>query len=166
MFAATNLCPDTAYLVNKLTQYCSNPSPAHCNSAKCVLQYLNSIKDQVLCLGGKNLCLYAYSDVDFAGDSDDRCSTSRYRIFLGAKAVSWSSRKQSVIILSSTKSKYITLTEVMCKIMWMCHFLKEPDIMYKEPTTIFIDNKGAIASNQKTLYHMKNIEVSITSSKS
>ena len=69
-----------------------------------MLQYLYSLKDQVLHLGGKNLCLHAYSNADFAGNSDDRCSTGGYAIFIGARAVSWSSRKQSVVTLSSTES--------------------------------------------------------------
>ena len=88
MFAATVSRPDIAYSVNKLTQHSSNLSPAHWNLTKRVLQYLYSTKDQVLHLGGENLCLHAYSDTDFAGDSNDRRSTGGYAIFLGAGAIS------------------------------------------------------------------------------
>ena len=124
-------------------------------------KYLYSMKDKVLCLGGKNLCLHAYSNTDFAGDSDDRHSTSGYTIFLGARAISWSSRQQSVVVLSSIESEYIALSEVTQEIMWTCHFFEEIDITYEAPTTIFKDNKGTIAfmSNQKTLHCMKHIEV-------
>ena len=78
MFTAMVSCLDIAYSVNKLVQYSSNLSLVHWNLTKCVLQDLYIMKDQVLCLGGENLCLHAYSNVNFAGNSDDRHSTSGY----------------------------------------------------------------------------------------
>ena len=111
MFAATVSHPDIAYSVNKLVQYSSNPSITHWNLAKRILQYLYTTKDYELCLGGDKLCLHAYSDSDFAGDTEDRKSTGGYAIFLGSGAVSWPSRKQMTVVLSSTEAEYIALSE-------------------------------------------------------
>ena len=107
------------------------------------------------------MCLHAYSDADFAGDPDDRCSTGGYAIFLGAGAVSWSSKKQSIVALSSTESEYVALSEAAREVQWTRHFLEELDIMSDEPTTIFEDNQGTIAfaSSQKALRRMKHIDV-------
>jgi hypothetical protein len=107
------------------------------------------------------LCLHAYSDADFAGDTEDRKSTGGYAIFLGLGAVSWSSKKQTTVALSSTESEYIALSEAAKEIMWMREFLSGMNIEYEEPTVILEDNQGAIAfaSNQRALRRMKHIEV-------
>jgi hypothetical protein len=161
MFAATVSRPDIAYSVNKLAQYSNNPTPAQWNLAKRVLQYLYSTRDWGLHLGGNQLCLHAYSDADFAADTDDRRSTGGYAVFLGSGAISWSSKKQTVVALSSTESEYIALSEVSREVLWTRHFLEEIDIVYDEPTTIFEDNQGTIAfaTNQKSLRRMKHIDV-------
>jgi hypothetical protein len=59
--------------------------------------------------------LHAYSDTDFAGDTEDRKSTGGYAIFLDKGAVSWSSKKQSIVALLSMESEYIALLETCAK---------------------------------------------------
>ena len=105
------------------------------------------------------LCLHTYSNTNFAGDSEDQCSTGGYTVFLGTGAISWSSRKQSIVVLSLMESKYIALSEVGHKTMWIQYFLEELDFTSQEPTTIFEDNQGTIAfaTNEKMHCHMKHI---------
>ena len=107
------------------------------------------------------MCLHAYSDTNFTGDTEDRCSTGGYAVFLGTGTISWSSRRQSIVALSSTESEYIVLSEVGCEIMWIKHFLEELDFTSQEPTTIFADNQGTIAfaTNEKMHRRMKHIDV-------
>jgi hypothetical protein len=161
MFAAIVSRPDIAYAVNKLSQYSSNPALTHWNLAKRTLQYLYTTRNSELRLGGGDLCLHAYSDADFTGDNEDRKSTGGYTVFLGIGAISWSSRKQTTVALSSTESEYIALSEAAREVMWIGHFLQELNIIYEEPTVIFEDNQGTIAfaSNQRALRRMKHIEV-------
>jgi hypothetical protein len=161
MFAAVVSRPDIAYSVNKLAQYSSNPSYSHWKIAKRILQYLYTTRNQSLRLGGGDLSLHAYADADFAGDTDDRRSTGGYAVFLGQGAISWSSRKQSTVALSSTEAEYIALSEAAREILWIRHFLAELDIKYNEPTVIYEDNQGTIAfaSNQRAIRRMKHIEV-------
>ena len=161
MFASVVSRPNIAHSVNKLAQYSSNPGLSHWKLAIRILIYLYSTRDYELRLGGDALCLHAYSDADFAGDTEDRKSTGGYAIFLGMGTVSWSSKKQSTVALSSTESEYIALSEAAREVMWIRHFLEELDIFYDEPTFIFENNQGmiAFASNQRVICHMKHIEV-------
>jgi hypothetical protein len=119
MFTAIVSHPDISYSVGKLVQYSLNPRHSNWNLVKQILQYLYTIKDWELHLGSKHMKLQAYSDTDFAGDLEDRKSTGSYVVFLGDRVVSWSSKKQSLVVLSSTESEYITLLDTGCEVLWV-----------------------------------------------
>jgi hypothetical protein len=161
MFAATVSCPDIAYSVNKLAQYSSNPGRGHWELAKRILRYLFTTRARELKLGGEWLMLNAYCDADFAGDTDDRKSVGGYAVFFGVGAVSWSSRKQPTVALSSTEAEYIALSEAAREVKWVRSFLEELGIKNDLPTTIYEDNQAAIAyaTTQRTLRRMKHIDV-------
>lgn len=160
MYAAVVSRPDIAHAVNKLAQYSSNPSRIHWNLAKCILQFLYHTRDRRLTLGGTTPDLYAYSDADFAGDVEDRKPMGGYAVFLGDGTISWSSKKQSVVALSSTESEYITLSEATRELLWTRRFLHELGLDIKSPMTVYQDNEGTIAfaRNQKSIRHMKHID--------
>jgi hypothetical protein len=63
--------------------------------------------------------LIAYSDADFAGDTEDRKSTGGYTMFVGEGAVPWSSKKKSIVALSLTEAEYIMLSETACEVLWV-----------------------------------------------
>ena len=142
MYATTVSWPDIAYSVNKLARYTTKPSQAHWNLAKHVLQFLYITRDQSLMLGGNEPTLYAYANADFAGDTEDRTSTCGYAIFLGNSVVSWSSKKQTIVALSSTEAKYMVLLEAVWEVLWLRQFLQEIGIEINGPTTIYQDNLG------------------------
>ena len=87
-------------------------------------------------MGGDSLDLYAYSDADFTGDVHDRKSVGGYAIFLGSGAISWSSKKQTGVALSSTESEYMALSEITRDVLWMRRFLQELGFEVKNATTI------------------------------
>ena len=62
---------------------------------------------------------YTHAKVDFAGDTEDRTSMGGYAIFLGNSVVSWSSKKQIIIALSSTEAKYMVLSEAAREVLWL-----------------------------------------------
>ena len=90
----------------------SNPSKAHFATAKRILRYVKGTKDfGILYKANRDFNLTGYTDSDWAGSTDDRKSTSGYVFLLGNKAISWASKKQTTIALSSTKAAAATTTK-------------------------------------------------------
>lgn len=87
---------DIAYAVNKLSQFMHSPTAEHWQAAKRVLRYLAGTPTHGLFYSKNNpLSLHAFSDADWAGDSDDYVSTNGYIVYLGKHAISWSAKKQN-----------------------------------------------------------------------
>lgn len=109
--------PDLGFTVGTHSQFLSNPSRAHSNAMKRTYRYVKGTADWGL-LYDKHakdaLTLLTYSDADWAGDADGRRSISSYVCILAGAAVSWSSRRQPTIALSSTEAEYKSLTDA-CK---------------------------------------------------
>ncbi|KAJ2932049.1 hypothetical protein H1R20_g5052, partial [Candolleomyces eurysporus] len=95
--------PDIAEAISVLARYLESPHTTHMESALHVIQYLKSTKDFHLTLGGKDFILTGYSDANW-GTEPHRHSISGYTFLTGAGVISWSSKKQPIITLSSTKS--------------------------------------------------------------
>lgn len=96
--------PDISYAVNRLSQFMHQPTECHWQAVKRVLRYLAGTPSHgVYMKKGSPLTLHAFTDADWAGDSDDYVSTNSYVIYLGSTPVSWSSKKQNGVARSSTK---------------------------------------------------------------
>ena len=90
-----------------------NPTELQFQVAKSALRYLKGTTGYgIFYKKGGDDELVAYSDCDYAGDLNDRKSTSSYVFLLSFEAVSWSSRKQPVVSLSSTKVEFIAVAIV------------------------------------------------------
>lgn len=110
--------------------------------------------------------LVGYTDSDFAGDLDDRKSTSGYVFTLGGAAVSWKSKKQSSVSLSSTEAEYIGCSEAIREGIWLRRLYHE--MTYQELNTnppsiqlVLSDSQGAIclAKSPRFDNHTKHIDV-------
>ena len=85
-----------------------------------------------------------YSDADWSGDLDTSCSTSGYIFISNRAAISWSSKRQSMVALSSTKSEYIGLSIARQHIQWLRTFFDEIGQSQSSPTELNCDNQAAI----------------------
>ena len=86
---------------------------------KWILRYLRGTTNQELCFGGPNISLQGYVDVDMAGDRDNKRSTTGYVFTVGGTAVSWVSKLQSVVALSTTKAEYVDAIEASKEMIWL-----------------------------------------------
>ncbi|XP_070674720.1 uncharacterized protein [Malus domestica] len=94
--------PDIAFSVHQVAQFMQSPMVAHFTAVKRILRYLKETLSHDIGYSRGSLQLKAFSDADWAGDPNDRRSTTGLVVFLGNSPISWSSKKQLTVPLSST----------------------------------------------------------------
>jgi len=128
MYAALATRPDISFAVAALCRYNSRPFTSHLTAAKGVLQYLKSSADFRLHfsstgsndqLTGSNDQLTGYTDSDWANDSADRKCQGGHVFLLSNGAVSWQSRKQDLIAMSTLEAEYIACSDSSREAMWI-----------------------------------------------
>ena len=120
----TTTRPNISYSVSVLSQFMEKPHESHWNAAKAVLGYLKGTLDYgIKYTDASDVELTGYSDSDWAGNLDDRRSTTRYAFSIGSEVVSWSSKKQPTVSLSSTEAEYKALCAATCEVVWLRRLL-------------------------------------------
>ena len=105
LYLSTVTRPDIAFAVGTVARFASKPTSTHWAALKRILRYLRGTSDLgILYNSETNMPLVAYSDADWAGDVNDRKSTSGYIFQLSGAAVSWRSKKQNCVALSSAEA--------------------------------------------------------------
>lgn len=134
----------------------------HLMAAKRILCYLQGTRDFGLFYEeGVKSNLLGFIDNDFAGDQDDRKSTSGYAFMLGTGAISWSSKKQPIVTLSTTEAEFVAAIGCACQAIWLRRVLAEIKFKQEEATRIFYDNNLAIKLSKNPVLHgrCKHIDV-------
>ncbi|KAM2277675.1 hypothetical protein ACFXTI_035949 [Malus domestica] len=111
--------PDIAFAVHQVSQFMQCPMEAHFVAVKRILRYLKATKGCGLHYTKGGFDLQAFSNADWAGDPNDRLSTTGMVVFLGSNPISWSSKKQNIVSRSSTKAKYRALASTAAEIDWI-----------------------------------------------
>jgi hypothetical protein len=132
------------------------PTTKHLAAVKQVLRYIKGTLDHgcVYKKRGEGLKLHGYSDSDWAGDLDDRKSTSGMVFYLGCNPISWCSQKQKGVAHSTCEAEYIAASTAARQGLWLGRLLA--DLMKKtevEPVVLQINNQSAI-SLCKIQYYM------------
>ena len=151
----THTRPDLLFAVGILSRHMETPTQEHYIGVKRVLRYLKGTQDYGLFYKKGDLKgeLIGYSDSDFAGDCNDRKSTSGHIFFFGGMAVSWSSQKQSIVALSSCEAEYIAATSATCQAVWMIRLIRELTSDDESKVKLLVDNQSAITLSKNTGHH-------------
>jgi hypothetical protein len=139
----------------------ANPKEVHLRAVKRIMRYLV----YTLSLGfgtpkGSTFDLIGYSDADWAGCKIDRKSTSGSCQFLGRSLVSWASKKQKSVALSTAKAEYIAVGHCCAQLLWMRQTLKDYDYkLHKVP--LLCDNESAIRMADNPVEHSRTKHIEI-----
>ena len=149
-----------------------NPGRAHWEEVKRVFQYLKGTMDQKLTIGTRGhwnwaelgrqnrIRLKGFLDADGASQHHHH-SISGYVFTIDGGAVSWSSKKQSIVALSTTKAEYIAATHAVKEALWIWMFLTEIARPLLHPVTLYCDNQSAISvsKNDQFCVQTKHIDI-------
>jgi hypothetical protein len=164
IWLASNTRPDISTAVGSLCRFISNPGRPHWIAAQRVLRYLAGTSSFGITYHHQeegSSHLIGYSDSDWAGDPDTRRSTSGFVFMLAGGPVSWKSKLQSSVSLSSVEAEYIAMCSAAREAYWLRQLLKELGFISSCPTAVFEDNRGcvAISKNHRTDARTKHIDV-------
>ena len=157
-----NTRPDISFAVNTLSQFMVEPRRVHWVAAKHVLRYLRGTVDYGLnYVQNDGVNLIGYTDSDWAGSAVDRKSTSGCCFSLGSAVVSWFSRKQKSVALSSTEAEYMAASQASCEAIWLRKLLFGLFGQKLQPTIIHCDNQSCIKLSENPVFHdrSKHIEI-------
>ena len=101
------------------------------------------------------ISLFGWTDSDWAGDVDSRRSTTGYCFTLGLGAISWSSKKQPTIALSSMEPEYRAACSGTCEAIWLCHLLEDLGFPQKSHSLVLCDNQSCLAIARNPVFHAR-----------
>ena len=163
MYAMLGTRPDIAHAVGVLSQHAATPGKVHWTALMRVYRYLCRTSDMALTFGGnrKNEPLTGFADADYAGDHVDRCSITSFVFLLHRGAISWGSKKQHTVALSSTEAEYVAGSQATREAIWLRLLLSEIRQLAAGPTSILIDNQSAIALAKNPVFHGSTKHISV-----
>jgi len=147
LYLSSNTRPDIAIAVNQAARFMSCPGPSHIYAVKRILRYLRGTKTLKLVYQrgtDKPNTLEGFVDADHAGNPEDRISVSGYIIFFNGGPISWSSKRQPIVALSSSEAEFYAVSLAACEIEYLRKMLDGLGFPQKGPTMLYEDNQGTI----------------------
>ena len=159
LYLAVCTRPDIAYAVNALARHMAKPTMAHWHAAKGVLRYLLGTS-YCLTYSPSTENIIGYCDADYAGDVSTRRSTTGYAFVLANGAVSWNSRLQTTVAVSTAEAEYMAASSAVKEALWLRKLLSELRLL-SGPVHIHTDNQASLAlmKNPLTSQRAKHIDI-------
>lgn len=163
MYLGISSRPDIAHSVSKLAQFNSNPHAEHVSAAKHLLRYLNSTINSKLLFRKTGENLKAFADADWAGSCDQRKSYTGYTFVLAGASVTWESRKQQTVALSTTEAEYMALSAASREAVYLRNFLCELGFhkFVQDPTVLNGDNISSQQLVKNPVFHARSKHIDI-----
>jgi len=138
-------------------------------AGKRILPYLKSCSDYGLVYNNNNrvnnmtdkLTITGYCDSDWGGDTADSKSTTGYIVLVNNNIISWNTKKQPTVALSSAEAELMALVEVTKEIAWLSMLLTELNYNINQPSTIYVDNQSTIKMSANLSEHDRSKHIRI-----
>lgn len=154
--------PDLIYSVNIVSRYMENPRESHMLAVKRILRYVQgTLGFGIQYRRDGEERLVGFVDSDYAGDEDDRKSTSGYTFMIGGGAVSWSSKKQPIVTLSTTEAEYVAAANGATQAIWLRNVLEEIGFNQENGTVLFCDNSSTIKLSKNPVLHGRSKHIHV-----
>ena len=154
--------PDLSFAVSLLSRFQSNPGIEHWKALLHVMGYvLNTIDYGLTYSQDADLTPLAFVDADYGGCRDTRRSTSGYVFTMAGGPVTWSSKRQATVVLSTVEAEYVAMSCCAQQMAWTQTWLDEVQIGHDMPGMIMGDSRGALALAKNTKDHgkVKHIDI-------
>jgi hypothetical protein len=160
MYAATGTRPDIMTAVGVVSRFSSSPKKIHCDMVRQILYYLRQHPTYSLTYKrNSDITVRGYSDSSWA-NNEDSTSISGFIFLLGDSLITWSSKKQPVVALSSTEAEYVSVTSASQEALWLKSLLEELGFN-QECIKIYEDNEACInlSKNPQEFKRTRHIQV-------
>ncbi|XP_070020635.1 secreted RxLR effector protein 161-like [Nicotiana sylvestris] len=154
--------PDITFCVQHLSQFLQAPQVPHMLAALHALRYLSNAPALGILLSSTfDTSIKAYSDSDWAACVESRRTVSGFYITLGGSPISWKSKKQPTISLSSAEAEYRALKKVVAEVSWLVRILDDLGLHVSAHVPIFCDSLTALHIAKNLVFHerTKHIEI-------
>jgi hypothetical protein len=163
IYLTTCTRPDIAYAVSKVAEKMQSPTAKDWTAVKRIFRYLKETKNQGLTFrnqgNSSELNLQVYSDADWASDPS-RKSRSGNVIFLANGAISWYSKKQNCVSLSTVEAEYVSGSKAIQDLIWIKKLLHLLNFNLSN-TNVYLDNQGAIAVTKNPVHHARTKHIDL-----
>lgn len=164
LFLAMVSRPDIAYAVGVASRYLDNYNETHWRAVKRILRYIKETRSFGLLFQPNDSYvnkLIGFSDADYAADLDMRRSATGYLFVLNNCTVSWSSKRQQTVSLSTTEAEFIAAAEATKEAMWLRKLLSDIGHLYDGPTLLNVDNQSAIKLTRNPEFHRRSKHIDV-----
>ena len=153
--------PNISYSIGVCARYQANPKESHMTTLKRIIKYVKTTAEFGVWYNKDTSDVLARnSDADWAGNADDRKSTLEGCFYVGNNLVSWVSKKQNSISLSTVEAEYIAVGSCCTQLLWMRKLLHDYGICQKH-LTIYCDNTSAINISKNPIQHSRTKHIEI-----
>jgi hypothetical protein len=146
--------PDLSFPVGLLSRFMQDPKESHSGAIKQVMRYLRGTLSYGVHYSSKGSNkLVGFSDSSHGVNGDDGKSTTGHVFYYGNSPITWCSRKQNTVALSSCEAEFMAATDAACQAIWLRELLSEITGESPQVTRLLVDNKSAIQLMKNPVFH-------------
>jgi hypothetical protein len=162
MYAMVCTRPDLAHAVSTVSRYMAKPGREHWNAVEWIFRYLKGTAEHGILFSrqpGTN-SVVGYVDADYAGEVDDRRSTTGYVFTLSGGPICWKSTLQSIVAMSTTEAEYMAVAEAAKEALWLKGLVKELGLN-QGGVQMHCDSQSAIYLAKNQVYHARTKHIDV-----